>query len=445
MPKRILIVEDDNFFRETIADVLKEKFKVVEAPHGKSACEQLSIQDFDLVISDIQMPGMTGIDLLEWAKKNKPKVPFIIMTGFSTLLETKSAHEMGAKGFISKPFKISDLTEQITLVLGNLVEGVDVAAKIEEKYCKVSIDEFVSKPRIDFDVYIRLSNTNIVKIANKSQELPKDQLRHYKERGVKFLYILKEDFNKLVSFNLDLVKIMKDRPDVSPEKKANFMKYTGEVLLERTFVEGINKESLKDVNSFISLTVDTVTQGQENFDLLSILKNHSDELYAHSLGVSMYSVLIAKQLGFESTVTLYKLAMAGLFHDIGKKEIDKDLLEKPRHLVSRDEIKIIESHVVRGQEILASMKGIPSDVIQLAYEHHEDQEGHGYPFRKAKRDQHPLSKILQCANLFLDTVNLKKNEASFDVGTAINHIQRIYEKRVDADCIVALKKIFNRI
>lgn len=444
MAKRILIVEDDSFFRETICDVLKDRYKVVEAPHGKSACEQLSIQEFDLVISDIQMPMMSGLDLLEWSKKNKPNVPFIIMTGFSTLLETQSAHDLGAKGFISKPFKIADLEEQILSILGTNPEAEKVK-KNEIQYCKVSIDEFVSKPKIDFDVYIRLSNTNIVKIANKDQSLPKEQLKNYKDRGIKFLYILKEDFNKLVSFNLDLAKLMKDRNEISPEKKANFMKYTGEIILERTFVDGINKENLKDVTSFIGLTVDTVTQSKDNFDLLNILKNHSEAIYAHSLGVSMYSVLIAKELGFESTVTLYKIAMAGLFHDIGKKEIDKDLLDRPRHLINREDRKIVESHVGRSQEILLSMKSIPSDVIQLCYEHHEDQDGQGYPSGKRKKDQHPLSRIIQCSNVFLETINLKKDEPSFNVANAINHMEKIYEKRIDEQCLRALKKIFNLI
>lgn len=443
MPKRILVVEDDDTFRDSICDVLKEKFKVVAAPNGKSATELLSIQQFDLVISDIQMPKMTGLELLEWSKANTPNVPFIIMTGFSTLFETQSAYDLGAKGFVTKPFKINDFLKEIMGALGPLDEKKDLAQKVDDVYCKVSIDEFVTKPKIDFDVYIRLSNTNIIKIANKNQELPTDQLTNYKNRGVKFLYILKEDFNKLVQFNFGLVKLMKDRDDISPEKKANFMKYTGEVLLERTFIEGVNKEIIQDVSSFVSLTVETMLQSKENYDLLQVLKNYSDETYAHSLGVSMYAIMIAKALGLESTVTHFKLGMAGILHDIGKKEIDKELLKKPRHLLTRDERKEFESHAVRGQEILSSMKNMSSDVVKMVYEHHEDQEGQGYPANKSKRDQHPLSKIIQCANLFLDTINLKKDEPTFSVEQTIDNLEKLYGKRIDHHCLLALKQIFN--
>ena len=114
--KKVLVVEDDDFFRDSICDVLKGKYSVLQAPNGKSACEILTLSDVDLVISDIQMPEFSGIELLEWSKKNKP-VPFVIMTGFSTLLETQSAFDLGAQGFIAKPFKIADLMNNLKSIL----------------------------------------------------------------------------------------------------------------------------------------------------------------------------------------------------------------------------------------------------------------------------------------------------------------------------------------
>lgn len=440
--KKILVVEDDEFFRETICDVLKEYYVVIQAPNGISAREILSIQEVDLVLSDVQMPGFSGLDLLEWSIKNKP-VPFIIMTAFSTLLETRSAFELGAQGFIAKPFKIAELKVQLNNVLKTANSHHPEEKKDISHFCKVSIEEFVSKPKIDFGVYIKLSEKNIIKIANKGDELPRNQLNQYKAKGVNFLHILKEDYGKLVDFNLDLVKIMKGRSDVSQEKKTAFLKYTGEVILERTFTDGINKEKLEDVSSFLKLTQEVIAESKESFDLLGIISDHSDQVYAHSIGVSMYSVLIAKQLSMTSSSTLFKLSMAGLFHDIGKKEIDKEILSKARHLLTKAERSIIESHVIRGQEILSSMKDIPPDVARIVSEHHEDSEGMGYPLRKTRREQHPLSRIIQCTNIFLDQVNiLKEDNKPIIVANVIKHIEALYGKRIDAECVHGLRKIF---
>jgi len=440
--KKILVVEDDDFFRDTICEVLKDKYSIIQAPNGKSACEILSIQDVDLVLTDVQMPNFTGVDLLEWSKINKP-VPFVIMTGFSTLLQTKSAFDLGAKGFISKPFKLAELLTILNSLLGDTTK-----AKVEEKsiqlYCKVLIDDFVAKPKIDFDVYIKLSDSNIIKIANKNQELPRDLLTQYKLKGLKYLYILKDDFNKLIEFNLNLAKLIKNRTDVSQEKKMNFLKYTGDSLLERTFVDGISDEDLAETNLFIKLAVNAVTDSNENFELLSILNNHSDHVYADSVAVSMYSILMAKELGIESSVTQYKIFMAGMFHDIGKKEIDPNLFLKPRHLITKDERQLIESHVVRGYEILSTLKTVPSEVSRIVYEHHEDQQGLGYPLRKTKKDQHPLSKIIQCSSIFLETINISKMEGTpIVVSGILDHMLKIYEGRIDLQCIQALKKVFN--
>ncbi len=443
MLKKILIVEDDNFFREALRDLLKKKFTVLESPNGKSAKEILSMQTVDVVLTDIQMPGLTGLELLEWARQYKPEVPFIIMTGFSMVLETKSAFDLGAKGFIAKPFKNQELLTLVDSVLGIIPEPKQFAVEeIAKEFCKVSIEEFVAKPKIDFDVYIKLSETKYIKIAHQGEEIPKEKVSHYKEKGVKHLFIRKEDFSKLVQFNLGLANIIKNRSDISIQKKLNFLKYTGEILLERTFVDGLDKSSLQEAKTFTEITLDAITESPESFDLLNLLNSHSDHVYAHSLGVAMYSVMIAKQLGFESNAALAKITMAGLFHDIGKKEIDREILDKPRHLVSREERQMIESHAMRGQEILNALPNVSSDVVQMVSEHHEDLEGLGYPLRKEKLALHPMSKILQCANIFIENALAGSNGPGKSALIVIAHMEKIYDRRVDRHCLAALKVLF---
>jgi CheY-like chemotaxis protein len=293
--RKILVVEDDETFRTTISEILSEKYSVYQAPDGRSACEVLSIQNFDLVLTDVQMPRMSGVELLEWTKKNNKNTPFIIMTGFSTLLETQSAFDLGAKGFVTKPFTIAQLLKMVPEAMAVEDKPTAPAAKTITDFYKVSIDEFVSKPVIDFDIYIRLSDTKFVKIANKNEELPKAQLSQYKTRGVKYFYIEKADFSKLVQFNLDLAKVINSQKQIPAEKKLAFMKYTGDIILERTFTDGVNPESLKDADAFLKLSLESIAESDVGFELLNILNGYSDKLYADALATSLYSVLVAKQ------------------------------------------------------------------------------------------------------------------------------------------------------
>lgn len=442
--RKILVVEDDEVFRATITEILSEKYSVYQAADGRSACELLSLQTVDLVLSDVQMPRMTGVELLEWCKKNNKNVPFIIMTGFSTLLETQSAYDLGAKGFVAKPFNLAQLLKMIPEAMGLDDKPTAPATKTIADFYKVSIDEFVSKPVIDFDIYIRLSDTKFVKIANKNEELPKAQLNQYNSRGVKYFYIEKADFSKLVQFNLDLAKVINNHKKIPADKKMAFMKYTGDIILERTFTDGVNPESLKDADSFLKLTLESVTSSDTGFELLSILNGYSDKLYADALATSLYSVLVAKQMDIRSNVTLFKISMAGLFLDIGKKELDPELMNIPRHVVSKDQRKQIESHVVRGQEILMSVKNLHSDIVRMVYEHHEDQIGQGYPNAKTAREQHPLSRITQCVNLFIENIQfVRDDKGKIEPLSIIEHIKNIYGARVDPAALAALQKVFS--
>jgi putative nucleotidyltransferase with HDIG domain len=437
---KILVVEDDDFFRDAISDYLtSKKYDVTKAANGKVARDVMSVESFDVVITDIQMPGLTGIELLEWSKVHSP-TPFVVMTGFSMLLETQSAYEMGAKEFLNKPFKNIELVRALDRILG--VQKIVDTVPQHNEYCKVSIEEFIARPRTDFDIFIRLSDLKYIKLANQGEEISKERTAHFKEKGVKYLYILKEDFSKLVKFNLKISQIIKNRDDIPSVKKLNFLKYTGEVILEKAFVKGVDKESFLDAQNYLSMTLEVISEADEYFDLLELLNSHSDFIYAHSIGVSMFSIMIARKLGFEASSTFTKLSVAGMFHDIGKKEIDRDLLEKPRHLLTTHERKIIESHVNRSKEILLGIRTVPEGIIQMVSEHHEDIIGQGYPANKTKRDFHPLSPILQCANLFADQALTSPNHKGLSGPEAVVYLSKVYRDKIDSTCLAALKKLF---
>lgn len=437
----ILVVEDDKFFRKAICDLLKKKgYSVIEAANGKLAAGLINTKHVDVVISDIQMPEMNGIELLQWSIKNKP-VPFIIMTGFSTLLETQSAYDLGAKEFITKPFKTADFIAVVNKVLCNetlltVEEGVNT-------YCKLLIDEFVSGKKVDFDIYVKLSETKYVKIAHKGEDILKERILHYKEKGVKYLYITKDGFSQLVGFNLDVAGMLQTNKNISHEKKVNFLKYTGEVILAKAFLDGVDKEVFAQAQTFVNLTINALTDSKECLDLLSMLNSHSDHIYAHSVGVALYSFMIAQKMGFESNQAFFKLTMAAMFHDVGKKEIVLEVLEKHRSLLTPEEKNLLDSHVIRGQEILLSIKGIPEGVAQLVYEHHEDIAGHGYPMASPKTYQHPLSVILQLANLFVGLALVGPHNSGMSGLEAIKHLENEYSGRFDKGAMEGLKLIFN--
>lgn len=438
---KILIAEDDVYLRSALSDLLKTQgHNIFEAPHGRAAVEIMSLQDFDMVISDIQMPGMNGIELLDWSTKNKP-VPFIIMTGFSTMMETKSVIELGAKELFSKPFKNDDLLKSIDSILGLDVIPPPIIKDVAQ-FCRISIAEFVFGKKLQFDIFVKLSSVKYVKVALKGEELTQDRVQHYKEKGVTHLYILKDDFGSLVGFNISLAQKIKSSASISYEKKMNFLKYTGELLLTQAFVADVDKELFNEAATFMSVTVNTLTDSKEVLDILAMLNSHNEHIFAHSIGVAIYSIMIAQRMGYESQQAYFKLSTAAIFHDIGKKEIDVTVLEKHRSRLTPEDKKLIDSHVIRGKEIMMSIKGISEDISQLVFEHHEDVAGLGYPMGTDRRQHHPMSKILQLANLFVEVAMAGPHSPGMSGEKTITFLEHSYSERFDERTMAALKGIF---
>ncbi len=110
MKPRILVVDDEESIREFLEIMLKkEGYEVTCAEDGAKARDMLTKKSFDLVISDLQMPNMTGIELLKHVKETYPELVFMMITAFGTTESAVEAMKMGAYDYLTKPFKIDEV------------------------------------------------------------------------------------------------------------------------------------------------------------------------------------------------------------------------------------------------------------------------------------------------------------------------------------------------
>jgi CheY-like chemotaxis protein/anti-sigma regulatory factor (Ser/Thr protein kinase) len=110
MAHRLLIAEDDPSFRRLLARELEEEgYSVAEAPDGPEALEIIQREHVDLLITDIIMPKMSGLDLIEKARALSPNLRSIVMTGLGTPETVIGAFRSQACDFLEKPFKVADL------------------------------------------------------------------------------------------------------------------------------------------------------------------------------------------------------------------------------------------------------------------------------------------------------------------------------------------------
>lgn len=106
----ILVVDDDRPIRSTLREILEfEKFKVEEAENGEEALEKVTNQKFDLVLCDIKMPKMDGIEVLEKLQEMHHDLPVVMISGHGTIETAVEAIKMGAFDFIAKPLDLNRL------------------------------------------------------------------------------------------------------------------------------------------------------------------------------------------------------------------------------------------------------------------------------------------------------------------------------------------------
>ncbi len=114
---RILVVDDNENIREMLEDFLNfEGYNPVLAKDGKEALKLFSEQDFDIVITDLGMPGMSGWELNKHIKQRKPEIPVVIITGWGAQLTAEDLKENKVESILSKPFNLDQVKQMIEMV-----------------------------------------------------------------------------------------------------------------------------------------------------------------------------------------------------------------------------------------------------------------------------------------------------------------------------------------
>ncbi len=112
--KHILVVDDDNSLRKLLKESLVAcNHEVTDAPNGETALELIKTTKFDLMITDVMMPGIKGIELLEKVREQLPELGCLVITAYGTVDKAVEAMQKGAFDFITKPFSITHLQSRI--------------------------------------------------------------------------------------------------------------------------------------------------------------------------------------------------------------------------------------------------------------------------------------------------------------------------------------------
>ena len=114
----LLIVDDDKTIRDMLYDLFEEEHRCHMAETAEQAMRWLDTETYDVVLTDISMPGLSGIELLGVIRQRQAKIPVIIITGLSDREHAQGLTQMGAFDYLVKPFRLEAVERSVKRALG---------------------------------------------------------------------------------------------------------------------------------------------------------------------------------------------------------------------------------------------------------------------------------------------------------------------------------------
>lgn len=153
------------------------------------------------------------------------------------------------------------------------------------------------------------------------------------------------------------------------------------------------------IKNLIADSISPMIKESGIIDYIYELKHINNSVYNHSLRVSILSGVLAKWMNFSKAET-QDVILAGLLHDIGKTQMDEALAEKNIEELTENEYEIYIQHTLTGYEMLKDKNDIADGIKRAALQHHEKNNGSGFPFNSSADDIHLYAKIISVTDLY---------------------------------------------
>ncbi len=498
--RRVLIVDDDPSIRSLFGLILKEigSYDTITAENGMQALEIIK-QDgnVDVVLTDIQMPKMNGMELLREIKSIDPTLPVIMVTGFPTIDIAIRSMKEGASDFITKPFKF----DQVELILSRTLRERELFlenAKLKKALVNIKeveilnrkLSEKIKELTIMYSISESMSGafSSVNQVLEKALEIVADSLDcerisiMFYDRPTDTLYIkaargLDPDIIKNVRipvgegisgkvFKLGTSLLVRDaEKELEKDLISKWFYKTRSLISAPLFIQNepfgvinathkigdipFRKDDLVILEAIakkVSLNVENVVLYESVYEnlletlmaLVRTLEAKDSYTQQHSNRVTFYAIETAEELGCGDEM-IETLRFAGYLHDIGKVGVRDTVLLKEGKLTD-SEFKEIMQHPVIGEKIVSHLELLPEERA-IIRSHHERWDGNGYP-DGLKGEKIPfLARILTVSDAYDAMTSSRPYRKAMPHENAMDELNRCKWSQFDGDVVEAFSKI----
>ena len=261
----------------------------------------------------------------------------------------------------------------------------------------VGLPSLILEGEAPCDLYQRTRDGAFLFLARKGLPLPKSVRGSLSERGVVQLFVRQEEAHLYFDYLREqVIRIAKD-PLTPPEKKAGFIYSSCQDIMARVMTEP-RAVFLSQAHEILGPTIDLIATSDEAARHLVQLTAHDHATFVHSTNVGIFATAMARII-YGQGQDLRRLASGFFLHDLGKCRIPLEILNKPGPLTPAER-KIINRHPEEGRLLLQQSGWLTEEAEIIVVQHHERDDGTGYPQGLKAREIHPLARICRMADIY---------------------------------------------
>ena len=416
MAERILVIDDDIVNLKIAEHVLEKDYNVTCAKSGMEGIDILKSNDIDLVLLDLYMPDMNGMDVLAKIREDASisAVKVVILTSSGMKTDVTEAIRLGALDFIKKPFFPTEFLDRIKKVL-NIAKKDNILVVDDDKMNLAIVHKMLG---IRYDVTCVSSGMDAISYLNNNvPDMILLDLHMPEMNGLEVLEKIREQDN-LSDIPVVFLTADNDRKTEIDIFKAGAMDFIQKPFIAEVVIQRISRIlELYHYQKSLQQEVDrkTAELRESNRKVTNVLSQmimalgsaiDAKDAYTngHSERVARYSGELARRMG-KSTQEINDIYYIGLLHDIGKIGIPDYIINKAGKL-TEEEYELIKNHPNIGADILSSITEMPG-ISFGAHWHHERFDGKGYPDGLAGEDIPEVARIICVADAY-DTMTSKR-------------------------------------
>ncbi|QCR33376.1 HD-GYP domain-containing protein [Lysinibacillus sp. SGAir0095] len=198
------------------------------------------------------------------------------------------------------------------------------------------------------------------------------------------------------------------------------------------------EKQTKEIGNLVDNLLDSILNNEEILMILSDTLLYDDYIYQHSFQVTLYSLAIAKEMGYSES-DLRTIGIGAILHDVGKMVTPSEILFKPGRLTN-EEFETMKQHARSGFDILRNLHTVSLLVAHCAFQHHERIDGSGYPRALVDYEIHPFAKVIAVADVFDAVTSNRVYRKKMIPSQGIEIIEAGRGTMFDAKVVDALKK-----